>query len=188
MFVDRYESEIGRFDGATRCPTRHFAEFPTVADKMIEDHNLREKTVLMYCTGGIRCERASAYLRSMGVERCFQLSGGIARYCEHQKRWQAEAEGQGSQGCRVPSSARSLFRGRNFVFDRRMSIAGSGGVAEVGRCAVCLSAWESYDRSFSCRECSALVLVCAGCRPQYRSGSKKSVCAELTCTYCDASK
>ena len=66
MFVDRYESEIWRFDGATRCPTRHFTEFPTVADKMIEDHNLREKTVLMYCTGGIRCERASAYLRSMG--------------------------------------------------------------------------------------------------------------------------
>ncbi len=54
--------------------------------------------------------------------------------------------------------------------------------------AVCGAAWEHFDRQFSCRECSALVLVCAGCRPQYKSGSKKSVCAELTCTYCDASK
>eukprot|EP01046_Picozoa_sp_COSAG06_P021730 COSAG06_NODE_1646_length_8811_cov_6.796258_1_plen_283_part_10 len=77
-----YESEIGRFDGAVRCPTRHFTEFPAAADKMVDELQLRDKTVLMYCTGGIRCERASAYLRSVGVDRCYQLKGGIARYCE----------------------------------------------------------------------------------------------------------
>ena len=51
-----YESAIGRIDGAIRVPTRHFSEFPSVADELIETYQLRKKRrVLMYCTGGIRC-------------------------------------------------------------------------------------------------------------------------------------
>lgn len=142
-----YESAIGKFDGAVRCKTRHFSEFPDAADEMIRDLALDEKDtkVLMYCTGGIRCERASAYLRSKGVKRCFQLKGGIARYCE-------TFNGQDS-----------LFRGRNFVFDRRIATDRVGDVT-IGRCVVCDETWDRYDTKYACRTCGALVLVCATCR------------------------
>lgn len=195
-----YESEIGRFDGAVRCPTRHFTEFPAVADKMVEEMQLRDKTVLMYCTGGIRCERASAYLRSVGVRDCFQLKGGIARYCEAfppaeaataapaplttparakpdtttQAGFAPSEQNENEDSCspsppcatmsgistRVQNS--SMFRGKNFVFDRRMALPAGRDI--VGECALCGAAWDQYDRNTSCDNCSALVLLCAECR------------------------
>ena len=202
-----YESEIGRFDGAIRCPTRHFTEFPAVADRMVEDMQLRDKTVLMYCTGGIRCERASAYLRSVGVRRCFQLKGGIAKYCEafpaaepaaaaavtaclgpsnsgnadrasHAQpaaREQIESE----DSCTPASSSQtapgmrniSMFRGKNFVFDRRMALQAGRPGDIVGECVLCGAAWDQYDREVACEQCSALVLVCVACRPNVFVGS-----------------
>ena len=101
---NHYESAVGRFEQAIRMPTRTFSEFPKVADQLIEDLDLRNKKhVLLYCTGGIRCERASAYLQSKGVTSCYQLRGGIHRYCEE------------------IGDRDSFFRGRNFVFDRRLT-------------------------------------------------------------------
>lgn len=206
-----YESEIGRFDGAVRCPTRHFTEFPAVADRMVDDMQLRDKTVLMYCTGGIRCERASAYLRSVGVRRCFQLKGGIARYCEafpaaesttaattarlpsvsekagfasHLRpaaSRQSEREGSCTPAsvCKsavdktIPTqnaSNASMFRGKNFVFDRRMALPAGDPADVVGECVLCEAAWDQYDRDIACEQCSALVLVCETCRPRVHGG------------------
>ena len=109
---NHFESEIGHFDGATRCSTRRFDEFPAWADALIAERGLvaggvsgeRSSSngrnsepskpppkVLMYCTGGIRCERASAYLRSKGVTECFQLRGGIHTYCEAMAKESVEA-------------------------------------------------------------------------------------------------
>ena len=201
-----YESEIGRFEGAVRCPTRHFTEFPAVADQMVDDMQLRDKTVLMYCTGGIRCERASAYLRSVGVQRCFQLKGGIAKYCEafpaasavtaaactplvcretsdtSHTRPTAGEQGDCEKPCAagsprkttpsttVPMQNCSMFRGKNFVFDRRMALPAGTPNDIVGECVLCGVAWDQYDRSVSCEQCAALVLLCGACRPRVRGG------------------
>lgn len=244
-----YESEIGRFDGAVRCPTRHFTEFPAVADRMVDDMHLRDKTVLMYCTGGIRCERASAYLRSVGVSRCFQLKGGIARYCEafpaaestasaatiasdsakcsashlqpadnrhveHESPCNPASVSKPVVGTTIPThtaSNVSMFRGKNFVFDRRMALQAGPPGDIVGECVVCKAPWDQYNRDVACDQCSALVLVCKTCRPRVHGGPNQpagrrkrkqadrsglggadndnaSVFGQILCTYCRSGK
>jgi len=80
---NRYESEVGRFKGAITPSIEHFRELPRV----LPDYEaLKAKTVLMYCTGGIRCEKASALFRRAGFQRVFQLDGGIVSYAEHVRR------------------------------------------------------------------------------------------------------
>lgn len=76
-----YESKIGRFQGCLAPDIRKFSYFPSYVDKNLDI--FRQKRVLMYCTGGIRCERGSAYLRAKGVcKEVFQLKGGIHKYLE----------------------------------------------------------------------------------------------------------
>jgi predicted sulfurtransferase len=120
-----FESDIGRFDGATPVPMASFSEYTSFAESKLPE--LRGKQVLMYCTGGIRCEKASAYLRKRGVQDVSQLSGGIHRYLE------AFPEGSGG-----------AYRGKNFVFDRRMSQSAPGGHV-VGRCVGCEAAHDAYE-------------------------------------------
>jgi len=97
-----YETEIGSFTGAVNPETRSFTEFPT----WIDDHGdlLSKPKIAMFCTGGIRCEKASAYLREQGFEEVYQLDGGILRYLET-----------------VPE-AESAWDGECYVFDRRVSV------------------------------------------------------------------
>ncbi len=107
-----FETEAGRFENAVVCEIGHFREFPQFAPRL--DH-LKEKTVLMYCTGGIRCEKASALLRTRGFQHVFQLQGGIMTYQEQfgNEHWQGEC----------------------FVFDQRMTIKVEEGLVPMGRCA-----------------------------------------------------
>lgn len=107
---NKYESAIGNFEGATPVPMSSFSEYIAYAKQMAP--HWREKKVLMYCTGGIRCEKASAFLRKQGVADVSQLNGGIHRYLE-----------------KFPTArGGSKWRGKNFVFDRRMSqLPTSGG-------------------------------------------------------------
>lgn len=74
---NKKENAIGRFDGATRIPMKSFANYPEYVDKHID--TFKGKQILMYCTGGVRCEKASAYLKSKGIEEVYQLNGGIHR-------------------------------------------------------------------------------------------------------------
>jgi hypothetical protein len=97
----------------------------------------------MYCTGGIRCEKASAYVRSRGVEDVSQLAGGIHRYLE-------EFEDGGH------------FKGKNFVFDQRVAV-GPAGAAVVGRCLGCAAPYDELSGGRVCTVCRVLVLVCPGC-------------------------
>jgi len=109
---NRFESDAGKFENAVTCDIEHFRELPRYVDRL---QNLKNKTVLMYCTGGIRCEKASALLRKQGFEKVFQLHGGIAAYQEQfgNEHWQGEC----------------------FVFDQRMTVRVEEGLVQIGRCA-----------------------------------------------------
>ena len=95
--------------------------------------------------GGVRCERASAYLRSKGVEDVSQLSGGIHAYQE------AFPDG-------------GFFRGKNFVFDPRIMVPSAANSEDViGTCCLCSILFDDYTRQFRCSKCRVLVLVCDEC-------------------------
>jgi UPF0176 protein len=109
---NRFESDAGRFDGAVLCEIENFRDLPQYVEKL---EPLKEKKVLMYCTGGIRCEKASALLRSRGFRDVYQLHGGIVTYQEQfgNEHWQGEC----------------------FVFDQRMTVRIDDGLVQIGRCA-----------------------------------------------------
>lgn len=97
-----YEVEIGTFEGARNPETRAFNEFPEYVRRMLS--NDQSKKIAMFCTGGIRCEKASAYMLREGFKNVYQLHGGILRYLE-----------------RI-APEESLWRGECFVFDERVAL------------------------------------------------------------------
>jgi UPF0176 protein len=109
---NRYESAAGKFANAIACDIEHFRELPEYAERLAE---LKDRKVLMYCTGGIRCEKASALFRSKGFTNVFQLHGGIVTYQEQfgNEHWLGEC----------------------FVFDQRMTVRAEGDVVAIGQCA-----------------------------------------------------
>ena len=151
---NKKEYEVGRFRGAVDMKADTFSEIARWLEKHTED--LRGRPIMMYCTGGIRCEKASAFLRSQGegFEDVTQLKGGIHRYLE------AFEDG-------------GHFGGKNFVFDRRLvqptpplvggGSSGGGAGQVVGRCVECQAAWETIDWKRVCSVCRGLVMVCDAC-------------------------
>ncbi|KAK2991771.1 hypothetical protein RJ640_015505 [Escallonia rubra] len=143
-----YETRIGKFHTPsveTLDPEiRQYSDLPSWIDKNSE--KLRGNSILMYCTGGIRCEMASAYVRSKGAgfENVFQLFGGIQRYLEQ-----------------FPDGG--FFKGKNFVFDHRVSVGSSDGTV-LGACILCSSSYDDYSSRSRCTYCRMLVLVCDSCR------------------------
>ncbi|KAK7817193.1 rhodanese-like domain-containing protein 6 [Quercus suber] len=143
-----YETRIGKFhvpNVETLDPgIRQYSDLPSWIDDKSEQ--LKGKRVLMYCTGGIRCEMASAYIRSKGAgfENVFQLYGGIQRYLEQ-----------------FPDGG--FFKGKNFVFDHRISV-GSSDPNIIGACLLCGSSFDDYSSRCRCTHCRMLVLVCDSCR------------------------
>ncbi|KAL0387329.1 UNVERIFIED_CONTAM: Rhodanese-like domain-containing protein 6 [Sesamum radiatum] len=143
-----YETRIGKFDAPdvkTLDPEiRQYSDLPSWIDNNTEQ--LRGNNILMYCTGGIRCEMASAYIRSKGAgfENVFQLYGGIQRYME-----------QFSDG--------GFFKGKNFVFDHRVSV-GSSDSNVLGACLLCGAPFDDYTSRCRCTHCRMLVLICDSCR------------------------
>lgn len=98
---NNYESRIGTFKNSLTPDIQNFREFPDYVDAHLEQ--FKDKQVLMHCTGGIRCERASAYLNQKGVaKKVYQIEGGIHRYVEQ-----------------YPDG---FFRGKNYVFDGRVAV------------------------------------------------------------------
>jgi UPF0176 protein len=109
---NRYESAAGKFADAIACDIEHFRELPAYLDQL---DALKDRKVLMYCTGGIRCEKASALFRSRGFANVFQLHGGIVTYQEQfgNEHWLGEC----------------------FVFDQRMTVRVDDVLVPIGRCA-----------------------------------------------------
>ncbi|XP_021772439.1 rhodanese-like domain-containing protein 6 [Chenopodium quinoa] len=145
-----YETRIGKFESPeveTLDPvTRQYSDLPAWIDSNAD--KLRGNCVLMYCTGGIRCEMASAYIRSKGAgfENVFQLYGGIQRYLEQ-----------------FPDGG--FFKGKNFVYDPRISV-GSSSKCIMGKCLLCGTSFDDYSSRCRCAFCRMLVLVCIGCQKE----------------------
>ncbi len=135
-----YEVDIGTFKGAIDPKTTTFREFP----QYIAEHfdKTKHKKVAMFCTGGIRCEKASSYMMDQGFEEVFHLQGGILKYLET-----------------VPESE-SLWQGECFVFDQRVAVKHNLAVGEFDQCYACrhpLSPAEMqsslYSAGLSCPYC-----------------------------------
>jgi UPF0176 protein len=121
-----YEVGLGTFAGAVDPGTASFSEFPAWAQENRE--RLAGRKVAMFCTGGIRCEKATAYLRSIGLEDVFHLKGGILKYLEE-----------------IPERE-SLWRGECFVFDERVSVGHGLSEGEAGLCRACRRPLTAADR------------------------------------------
>lgn len=138
-----YETVIGTFKGAKDPQIERFTDFATYVR-----HNLgasRDKKIAMYCTGGIRCEKASAFMRAEGFEEVYHLKGGILKYLEE-----------------IPASD-SKWQGECYVFDKRVAIGHGLTTGRYFRCACCgyaLTAEDKHHRHFeagvSCGYCFTL--------------------------------
>ncbi|MEQ1747165.1 MAG: rhodanese-related sulfurtransferase [Saprospiraceae bacterium] len=154
---NHYESEVGRFEGAIAPPVDTFREeLPYVADLLADK---KDKNIVMYCTGGIRCEKASAYLKYRGFKNVFQLEGGIIEYAR-----QVQTEG-----------LRNKFLGKNFVFDERLGERISDAV--IAHCHQC---GEPCDDHTNCANtyCHLLFIQCSACRERY-AGCCSEQCHEF---------
>ena len=143
---NHYEYEVGHFEGAIEVPSDTFREqLPMVAD-MLKD--AKDKNIIMYCTGGIRCEKASAYLLYKGFQNVFHLEGGIIHYAN-----QVKEKG-------LPQK----FRGKNFVFDNRL---GERITHEI--IAKCHQCGQAADTHVNCANegCHLLFIQCAACREAF---------------------
>ena len=154
---NHYESEVGCFENALLPPMETFREgLPMVAD-MLQDK--KEKHIVMYCTGGIRCEKASAYLKYKGFQHVYQLDGGIIEYAR-----QVEQLG-------LPNK----FVGKNFVFDERLGERISDDVI-----ATCHQCGTPCDTHTNCANdaCHLLFIQCQSCAETY-SGCCSQKCNDF---------
>ena len=151
---NHYESEIGHMQNAI-CPDADTfrEELPMVVD-MLKDK--KDQPVVMYCTGGIRCEKASAYLKHQGFQDVYQLNGGIIEYAR-----QCKEEG-----------LENKFVGKNFVFDDRLGERISEEII-----ASCHQCGQSSDDHINCANdaCHLLFIQCASCR------EKMDACCSTDC-------
>lgn len=138
-----YEWEIGKFKDAITPPIKNFREFPDYIDKNLDQ--FKDKEVLMYCTGGIRCERATSYLNSKGVaNKVYQIEGGIHRYAEQ-----------------YPDG---YFRGKNYVFDHRIAVKVNDDI--LGSCLLCAKPCDDYVNCLNA-QCNKHFITCASCAEQF---------------------
>ena len=137
-----FEAQIGRFKGAVVPNVATTRDFMRELDSGAYDQ-LKDKPIVTYCTGGVRCEVLSALMRQRGFEEVYQLEGGIVRY----------GEAFGDEG---------LWEGSLYVFDRRMHLEFSESAATVGTCARC-SAPTSGFHNCANPACRELTLFCAEC-------------------------
>ncbi|GGA96540.1 oxygen-dependent tRNA uridine(34) hydroxylase TrhO [Puia dinghuensis] len=153
---NHYEYEVGHFDKAIEVPSDTFREQLPMSAEMLEED--KDRTIIMYCTGGIRCEKASAYLLHKGFNNVFHLEGGIIHYANTVKE-------QGLE---------NKFRGKNFVFDDRLGERISEDV--IAHCHQC---GQPADTHTNCRNeaCHLLFIQCPACAEKYE-GCCSSECQE----------
>jgi UPF0176 protein len=154
---NHYEYEVGHFENAIEIPSDTFREQLPMAAEML--HHSKDKNIIMYCTGGIRCEKASAYMLHRGFKNVFHLEGGIINYANQVKATE------------LPNK----FHGKNFVFDDRL---GERITDEV--IAHCHQCGQPADTHTNCRNeaCHLLFIQCDTCAATY-NGCCSEACTEI---------
>lgn len=141
-----YEWKVGKFKEAITLPIKTFREFPEAIDK-IKD-KIKGKKIVTYCTGGIRCEKATAFMKENGFENeeVYQLKDGIITFCKE-----------------FPDSA---WEGKCFVFDKRlMGDYNKANGSQIANCEVCNGDCDLY-RNCRNNECDKLIVMCTGCEKE----------------------
>ncbi len=149
LFIDmrnHYEYEVGHFEKALEVPADTFREQLPQAVEMMEPH--RDKKIVMYCTGGIRCEKASAWMRHNGFQQVYHIEGGIIEYARKARE----------QGLPV------RFIGKNFVFDNRMGERISPDV--IAHCHQCGAPCDSHTNCLN-DGCHLLFIQCPSCAEKF---------------------
>lgn len=143
---NHYEHEVGHFKGAIKPDVDTFRDSLPIVEDILDAH--REKHIVMYCTGGIRCEKASAWLRHRGFEHVYQLEGGIIKYAR-------DVEAKGLE---------NRFIGKNFVFDERLAERITDDV--ISNCHQC---GKPCDTHTNCKNvtCNLLFIQCEECAATY---------------------
>lgn len=151
---NNYECDIGHFEGAFLPKNKTFSRVLPEIKEALKDN--KDKKILMYCTGGIRCEKASAYMKHEGFENVFQLKGGIINYVNEIKR----------------KNLKSKFKGSNYVFDERMSEK----VTEE-KLVSCRHCGSAHSTHVNCGNipCHGLFVICPECEIKYEG------CCSIEC-------
>jgi UPF0176 protein len=144
---NHYEYEVGHFENAIEVPSDTFREQLPMAAEMLKEN--KEKNIIMYCTGGIRCEKASAYMLHRGFKNVFHLEGGIINYANTVNNNELE----------------NKFHGKNFVFDDRLGERISDEV--IAKCHQC---GQPADTHTNCKNdgCHLLFIQCEKCAAAFK--------------------
>jgi UPF0176 protein len=154
-FRNHYESEVGHFKGAITPDVETFRESLPIINEQLKDFK-EDKNLVMYCTGGIRCEKASAYYKHQGFKNVFQLEGGIINYAK-----QIKEEG-----------LESKFIGKNFVFDHRLGERITDDI--IAQCHQCGAPCDTHVNCAN-EACHLLFIQCDSC------AEKMENCCSTSC-------
>ncbi len=143
---NHYETEVGHFENALTIDSDTFRELlPELLTTLKKIENSKEKKLILYCTGGIRCEKASAFLAQAGFKDVNQLKGGIINYAHEVKK----------------ANLPNYFKGKNFVFDDRLGERVSEEV--IARCHQCNAPADTHTNCAN-DDCHLLFIQCAKCK------------------------
>lgn len=155
---NHYESEIGHFKGAIKPDVDTFRDSLPIIEEELSEHK-ENKNLVMYCTGGIRCEKASAYFKHKGFQKVYQLEGGIIEYVR-----QIKAE-----------NLENKFIGKNFVFDERRAERVSEDI--IAHCHQCGSPCDTHVNCAN-EACHLLFIQCDSCKEKMHACCSDA-CAEI---------
>jgi len=154
---NHYEYEVGHFNNAIEIPSNTFREQLPMAADMMKDK--KDKNIIMYCTGGIRCEKASAYMLHQGFKNVFHLEGGVINYANKIKE----------------AGLPSKFKGKNFVFDDRLGEKITEDI--ISKCHQCGAPCDTHT---NCKNdgCHLLFIQCTKCAETY-AGCCTQACTDI---------
>jgi UPF0176 protein len=154
---NHYEYEVGHFTNALEIPSDTFREQLPMAAEMMKEN--KDKNIIMYCTGGIRCEKASAYMLHEGFKNVFHLEGGIINYANQIKE----------------AGKESKFKGKNFVFDDRLGEKITEDI--IAKCHQCGAPCDTHT---NCKNdgCHLLFIQCPSCAETY-AGCCTQACTDI---------
>ncbi len=150
-----YEYKIGRFKNAIHLGIKNFRDFPSALERI---ENLKDKKIVTYCTGGIRCEKASSYMKERGFRNVMQLKDGILAF-----------------GKKFPDT---VWEGKCFVFDKRLVQSINSNENTISECFICSAPSDLYR---NCRnlDCDRLFISCLNCQKELNGCCSKECLTEF---------